>query len=176
MPSSSSLSLLIPVPEASRPVLRRRMIRPPGEPRRRPRWAAASSPAAANRRTSLIAAAVSHDARFSSRCIRSGDRSPACSAIVHPLRRGRSLTSADMYFPACCHVCVRAKQPRSAPISSALLRAAGPAPILAAAAASDSFVLTSTRSSGGCAHVRVSPPATRLLRPPLAAALLGSRM
>ena len=113
-------------------------------PRRRPRFAAASSPAAANRRTSLSAAVASHDARFSSRCIRSGRWSPACSAIVHPFRLGRSLTSADMYFPACCHVCVRAKQPRSPLISSACLRAASPAPILAAAAAFDSFVSTNT--------------------------------
>ena len=100
--------------------------------------------AAANRRTSLIAASVSHDARFSSRCIRSGVRSPACSAIVHPFRLGSSLTSADTYFPACCHVSVRAKHARSAPISSARFRAASPAPILAAAAAFDSFVLTNT--------------------------------
>jgi hypothetical protein len=113
-------------------------------PRRRPRRAAASSPAAANRRTSLIAAAASHDARFSSRCIRSGDRSPACSAVVHPFRFGSSLASAETYFAACSHVCVRAKQPRSAPTSSARFRTASPAPILAAAAASDSSVLTST--------------------------------
>ena len=85
-------------------------------PRRRPRRAASSSPAAANRRTSLIAASVSHDARFSSRCVRSGDRSPACWAIVHPFRFGSSLTSADTYLPACCHVSVRAKaRPQPAP-------------------------------------------------------------
>ena len=78
-------------------------------PRRRPRRAASSRPAAANRRTSLIAASVSQDARFSSRCIRSGVRSPACWAIVHPFRFGSSLTSADTYLPACCHVSVRAK-------------------------------------------------------------------
>ena len=113
-------------------------------PRRRPRCAAFSSPAQAKRRTSLIAAGASHDARFSSRCIRSGPRSPACSAVVHPFRFGRSLTSADTYFPACCHVCVRGKHDRSAAISSARFRTASPAPILAAAAASDSFVLTST--------------------------------
>ena len=40
---------------------------PPPTPARPP-----SSPAAANRRTWLIAAASSHDARFSSRCVRSG--------------------------------------------------------------------------------------------------------
>ena len=113
-------------------------------PRRRPRRAAAVSPAAANQRTSLIAAAASHDARFRSRCIRSGPWSPACSAVVHPFRFGSSLTSAETYFAACCHVCVRAKQPRSAPTSSARFRTASPAPILAAAAASGSFVLTST--------------------------------
>jgi hypothetical protein len=113
-------------------------------PRRRLRRAASASPEAAKRRTSPIAASVSHDARFSSRCIRSGDRSPACEAIVQPFRLGSSLTSADMYFPACCHVSVRAKQPLSAPISSARLRSACPAPTLAAAAACDSFVLTST--------------------------------
>ena len=78
-------------------------------PRRPSRRAASARPAAANRRTSLIAASASHDARFSSRCIRSGVRSPACSAIVHPFRFGISLTSADTYLPACCHVSVRPK-------------------------------------------------------------------
>ena len=112
--------------------------------RRRPRRAASSRPFAANRRTSLIAASVSHDARFKSRWVRSGVTSPACCAIVHPFRFGISLTSADRYLPACCHVSVRAKHGLSAPISSARFRTARPAPILAAAAASDSFVLTST--------------------------------
>ena len=70
----------------------------------RPRRAASSRPATANRRTSLIAANVSHAARFSSRCVRSGVRSPACWAIVHPFRLGSSLTSADTYLPACSHV------------------------------------------------------------------------
>jgi len=111
---------------------------------RRPRCAASSRPAAANRRTSLIAASVSHDARFSSRCVRSGPWSPACWAIVHPFRFGISLSSADTYLPACCQVCARAKHGRSRSSSSARFRLARPAPILAAAAAFDSFVLTST--------------------------------
>src|SRR5580698_5335979 len=109
-------------------------------PRRR---AAASSPATAYRRTWLIAAISSHDARFSSRCIRSGVRSPAYSATDQPFRDGRSLASAFTYFPACCHVCVRAKHGLSAPIRAARSRSARPAPILAAAAALASFVLTS---------------------------------
>jgi hypothetical protein len=71
-------------------------------------------------------------------------RSPACWAIVHPFRFGISLTSADTYLPACCQVPVRAKHRRSEPISSARFRTARPAPILAAAAAFDSFVLTNT--------------------------------
>ena len=113
-------------------------------PRRPPRRAASARPAAANRRTSPIAASASHDARFSSRCIRSGCGPRHAAAIVHPFRFGISLTSADTYFPACCHVSVRAKHALSAPISSARFRTASPAPILAAAAAFDSFVLTST--------------------------------
>ena len=91
-----------------------------------------------------LVAAASRDAWFSSRCIRSGDRSPACSAVVRPFRFGSSLASAETYFAGCSHVCVRAKQPRSAPASSARFRTASPAPILAAAAASGSFVLPST--------------------------------
>jgi hypothetical protein len=87
---------------------------------------------------------VSHDARLSNRCIRSGLRSPACSAIVHPFRFGISLASADTYLPACCQVCVRAKHGRSRSSSSARFRLARPAPILTAAAAFDSFVLTNT--------------------------------
>ena len=106
--------------------------------------AASSSPATAYLLTWLIAAVSSHDARFSSRCVRSGVRSPACSATDHPFRDGSSLASAYTYFPACCHVCVRAKHDRSAPISADRSRTASPAPILAAAAAFDSFVLTST--------------------------------
>src|SRR6185437_1899590 len=83
--------------------------------RRRDRRAAASSPAAAYFLTWLIAAASSHDARFSSRCILAGVRSPACSATVQPFRDGKSLTSAFTYFPACSHVCVRAKHDRTSP-------------------------------------------------------------
>jgi hypothetical protein len=61
------------------------------------------------RRTSLIAASVSQDARSSSRCVRSRMRSPACWAIVYPFRFGNSLTSADTYLLTCCHVSGRAK-------------------------------------------------------------------
>ena len=113
-------------------------------PRRRLRRAASSRSAAANRRTWLIAANVSQAARLSSRCVRSGVRSPACWAIVHPFRFGISLTSADMYFPACIHVCVRTKHDSSSPSSSARFRPPSPAPILAAAAAFGFVVLTST--------------------------------
>ena len=113
-------------------------------PRRPPRRAASSRPATANRRTWLIAANVSQAARFSSRCVRSGVRSPACSAIVHPFRFGISLTSADTYLPACSHVSVRTKHDRSRPSSSARFRPASPAPILAAAAAFDFVVFTNT--------------------------------
>ena len=66
---------------------------------------------AANRRTTPAAAAASQTARLSSRCVLSGARSPACSAIVHPFRLGSSLTSADTYLPACCHVSVRTNLP-----------------------------------------------------------------
>ena len=68
--------------------------------RRRERRAAASSPAAAYRLTWLIAAASSHEARFSSRWALAGDKSPACSAAVQPFRDGSSLTNAFRYFPA----------------------------------------------------------------------------
>jgi hypothetical protein len=108
------------------------------------RLAASSRPAAANLLTSLIAASSSQVARFSSRCALSGARSPACSAIDHPLRAGSSLASADTYFPACSHVCARAKHCFSRPSSSTRFRHARPAPILAAAAAFDSYVITST--------------------------------
>jgi hypothetical protein len=104
-------------------------------PPRRLRRAAPSGPAAANRRTWLIAVNVSQAARLSSRCVRPGVRSPPCRAIVHPFRLGSSLTSADTYFPACCHVPVRTKHDRSDSSSSARFRPASPALILAAAAA-----------------------------------------
>jgi hypothetical protein len=94
--------------------------------------------------TSLIAASASQDARFSGRRVRPGLRSPACSAFVHPFRFGSSLTSADTHLPACCHVSVREKHRRRAHNSSARLRTARPAPILAALASFDSFVLTNT--------------------------------
>ena len=120
---------------------------------RRPRRAASSSPATACLLTRLIAATSSHDARLSSRCDRSGDRSPACSATGHPFRDGSPPASADTYFPACSHVWVRAKHDRSAPISADLSRSTCWVPILAAAAALESFVLTSNMITGGCTHV-----------------------
>jgi len=48
------------------------------------------------------------------RCVRSGDRSPACSVIVQPLRFGSPLTSAPKYLPACSHGLARL-QPRPGP-------------------------------------------------------------
>jgi hypothetical protein len=96
----------------------------------------------ANRRTSPIAAKVSQEARLSSRWVRSGVLSPACSAIVHPLRLGSPLTRALMYFPACSHGSGRAKHDRSRPSSSARFRPASPDPILAAAAAFALVVVT----------------------------------
>ncbi|HEY1819333.1 MAG TPA: hypothetical protein VGG83_05345 [Trebonia sp.] len=110
--------------------------------RRRDRRAAASSPAAAYRLTWLIAASSSQLARFSSRCDRPGVRSPACSATDHPFTDGRSLASADTYLPDCSHVCVRAKHGRSSPIRADLSRTALRDPVLAAAAAPGSLVLT----------------------------------
>ena len=83
-------------------------------PARRFRRAASSSPATANRRTTLIAASVipagmiqqplrpvrrpgpRHAGRCSTRCT-----------------RGSSLISAATYLPACSHTCVRAKHGRS---------------------------------------------------------------
>jgi hypothetical protein len=119
----------------------------------RQRRAAPSRPAAACFRTWLIAAVSSHDARFSSRWAQSGDRSPQCSAIDQPFRDGSSLASAFTYFPACSHVCVRVKHDLSAPISADRSRSAVRAPILAAAAALCSFVLTNNMITGGCTHV-----------------------
>jgi len=111
-------------------------------PRRPGHRAACPSPATANRRTTAIAAAVSHTARLSSRCVLSGDRSPACPAIVQPLRRASPPASAHRYFPACSHGPVLAKQGRSSASISPRSRAASRAPILTAAAASDFVVLT----------------------------------
>lgn len=117
---------------------------PTTKPRRRTRRAAASSPPAANRRTTLIAARVSQTARFNNRSVRSGVRSPTCCAIVHPLRVGRSLASADTYLSACCQVWVRAKHGRSRPSRSSRARSTRRAATLAAAAARDSVVFTHT--------------------------------
>ena len=94
--------------------------------------------------TWLITARSSQQARFSSRCDLSGVRSPACSATDQPFRTGRSLASADTYFPACSHVCVRTKHDRRRPIRTDRSSTARRAPMLAAAAAPLSFVLTSS--------------------------------
>ena len=69
--------------------------------RNAPRRAASSRPDTANRRTTPIAAKVSQAARFSSRCVRSGVRSPTCWAMLQPFRFGRPLITAPTYFPAC---------------------------------------------------------------------------
>ena len=114
-------------------------------PFRRPCFRAAdSSPDAANLRTTLIAAAVSQTARLSRRCVLSGVLSPTNFAIAHPFRSFRSLISAFTYFPACVNTSPRAKHERSAPSSSSRSRPAVRTPMLAAAAASDFVVLTST--------------------------------
>ena len=102
---------------------------------RRPRRAACSSPATANRRTTAIAAQVSQLAWFSSRWVRSGVRSPPRRAMLHPFTRGSSLTSADTYLPACSHGSVRAKCGRSSASSSFRFCSARLAPMLTAAAA-----------------------------------------
>jgi len=116
---------------------------PTASPRGRPVLrAASSSPATANRRTTPIAAKVSQTARLSSRCVRSGVRSPERSAILHPFGLRKSLITAAAYLPACSHGPVRAKHGRSPSSSSARFRRASAAPILAAAAAVDSVVLT----------------------------------
>jgi hypothetical protein len=79
-----------------------------------------------------------------SRCVLSGVRSPACSAIVHPFRLAMPLATALTYLPACSHGSTRAKHDRSSPASSDRFRRPSPAPILAAAAAADSVVRTNT--------------------------------
>jgi len=132
----------VAVPCFSWPVSSRAPIASARLPRRRA--AAWSRPATANRRTALIAAASSQAARFKSRCVGSGDRSPACRAIVHPLRRGRSLVTAATYFPACSHVPVHLKTGLISSISSARFRAASLTATLAAAAASDCRFVTQT--------------------------------
>jgi hypothetical protein len=93
-----------------------------------------------------------HAARLSSRWVFSGARSPACSAIVQPLRLVRPLARAHRYFPACSHGSVRAKHGRSKPRSSPRFRAASCAPILAAAAAPDFVVLTNCMIAGRLPH------------------------
>ena len=108
------------------------------------RRAAASSPAAAYFLTWLIAAGLVPRGPVQQPLRPAGVRSPACSAIVQPFRDGSSLTSADTYFPACSHVCVRTKHDRSSPIRADRSRTARRAPILAAAAALSSFVVTNT--------------------------------
>jgi hypothetical protein len=115
---------------------------PTARPRRPVLRAASSSPATANRRTTPIAAAVSHTARLSSRWVLSGARSPACAAIVHPFRRGIWLVTAAAYLPACSHGPVRAKHGLSRSSSSLRFRRPSAAPILAAAAAFGFVVLT----------------------------------
>src|SRR5262249_15682492 len=80
----------------------------------------------------------------------SGARSPTCWAIVHPLRLGKSLTSAPTYLPACSHGSARTKHGRSSPSSSPRFRGATAAPILAAAAAFGLLVVTDAGSKGGC--------------------------
>jgi hypothetical protein len=91
---------------------------------------------------SLLRRPVSQTARLSSRWVLSGVRSPECSAIVHPLRLDRPSIKAAAYLPACSHGSTRAKHGLSSPSSSARFRRPSPAPILAAAAASDLVVLT----------------------------------
>ena len=63
---------------------------------------------ATNRRITPIAVVVSHTASLSSRCIRSGVRSPACSASVQQFLRGRSLINPVTYLRACCSGSTRA--------------------------------------------------------------------
>ena len=114
-------------------------------PRLRPALrAASSSPATANRRICPIAPASSHTARFSSRCVRFGVRSPTCSAMVQPFRLGISLVTARMYLHACTNGSIRPKHERSRSVSSPSFCPANRAPILAAAAACDPVVLTNT--------------------------------
>jgi len=79
---------------------------------------------------------------LSSRCVRSGERSPERSAIVHPFRLRRSHITAAAYLPACSHGPVRAKHGWSRSSSSARFRRPSAAPILAAAAAFGFAVLT----------------------------------
>ena len=112
-------------------------------PRRRPdRRAASSRPATANRRTTPITANVSQQARFSSRCVRSGVRSPACWAMLQPFRFARPLITAPAYFRACSHGSTRANDGFIRPSSSARFRWPSPAHKLTAAAAFGFVVFT----------------------------------
>jgi hypothetical protein len=143
LPTQPMYCLFMPavrVPDLTWPVS---STAPTARPRRRPVLrAASSSPETANRRTTPIAAKVSQTARLSSRCVRSGVRSPERSAIVHPFRLRRSLITAAAYLPACSHGSVRAKHGCSSSSSSARFRRPSAAPILAAAAAFDPVVFT----------------------------------
>jgi hypothetical protein len=113
------------------------------KPARRPvRRAASSRPDTANRRTTPITANVSQQTRFSSRCVRSGVRSPTCSAMLRPFRFGRPLITAPAYFPACTHGSTRANDGLISPSSSARFRRASPAHKLTAAAAFGFAVFT----------------------------------
>jgi hypothetical protein len=87
-------------------------------------------------------------ARLSSRWVLSGARSPACSAIVDPLRLARPPARAHRYFPACSHGSGLAEHGRSKPSRSRRSRAASRARILAAAAAPDPVVLTNCMIAG----------------------------
>src|SRR5205823_737368 len=87
-------------------------------------------------RTVSIASSVFHDARSSSRCIRSGVRSPAYSARVQQFLRGRSLISPRTYLPACRTGSTRVKYAPSRPISSASFCSARSASTMTAAATS----------------------------------------
>jgi hypothetical protein len=68
------------------------------------------------------------DRRLSSRWVLSGVRSPACSAIVQPLRLGIWLTSAPVYLPACSHGSTRANTAATA--AAAQPGSSGPGPPL----------------------------------------------
>jgi hypothetical protein len=112
-------------------------------PARRPdRRAASSGPDTANRRTTPITANVSQQARFSSRCVRSGARSPTCWAMLQPFRLGRPLLTAPTYFRACSRGSTRANDGLISASSSARFRRPSPAHKLTAAAAFDPVVFT----------------------------------
>src|ERR1017187_10358851 len=91
-----------------------------------------------------------------------------------PVPRGRSLTSAFRYFPACSHVCVRAKHDRSSPIRADLSQSARRAPILASPAALYSFVSTNNMIPGRLpsSHGNLRPTESQQLTTRLDAAVL----